>query len=240
MRSLLLHYCTKTTCHSSFYKANQEEKCHKSLTTWTERGEGRGGQGGFSLSLPSHALHLFIGKDTQGALTHGGQPLGAKLRGVVGEVLREVCGGRPVTFAHIVVVGVIWGRGGVQTNTHMTLSAGWVLNPVHHCIIPALSFFCFFPPVFLFSNFFKWWLNRCAAMRVRHFFKFFFFTCAVYVVGPSDHLLYDLSSDAPHVLSDLDPSGLDHEHILVHCGQKKMERRTRSLVAVRYRRLLHD
>lgn len=201
----------------------------------------RGGEGGFSLSLPLHALHLFIGKDTQGALTHRGQPLGAKLRGVVGEVLREVCGGRPVTFAHIVVIGVIWGRGGVQTNTQMTLSAGWVLNPVHNCINPALSFFFFFyPSVFLFSNFFKWRLNRCAAMRVRRFIYLFIFTCAVYVVGPSDHLLYDLSSDAPHVLSDLDPSGLDHEHILVHCGQKKMERRTRSLVAVRYRRLLHD
>lgn len=115
----------------------------------------RGGEGGFSLSLPLHALHLFIGKDTQGALTHRGQPLGAKLRGVVGEVLREVCGGRPVTFAHIVVIGVIWGRGGVQTNTHMTLSAGWVLNPVHNCINPALSFFFFFTPVcsyFLISS----------------------------------------------------------------------------------------
>lgn len=77
--------------------------------------------------------------------------------------------------------------------------------------------------------------HACAAV-----YLFIFFTCAVYVVGPSDHLLYDLSSDAPHVLPDLDPSGLDHEHILVHCGQKKMERRTRSLVAVRYRRLLHD
>lgn len=59
--------------------------------------------------------------------------------------------------------------------------------------------------------------HACAAV-----YLFIFFTCAVYVVGPSDHLLYDLSSDAPHVLPDLDPSGLDHEHILVHCGQKKM------------------
>lgn len=48
----------------------------------------------------------------------------------------------------------------------------------------------------------------------------FFFTCAIYAVSPSDHLLEDLGSDVPHVLPKLDPSGLDHEHILVHCRQE--------------------
>lgn len=47
------------------------------------------------------------------------------------------------------------------------------------------------------------------------------FTCAIYAVSPSHHLLQNLSSDVLHILSDLDPSGLDHEHILIHYGQRK-------------------
>ncbi len=44
-------------------------------------------------------------------------------------------------------------------------------------------------------------------------------TCAI-TVGPSHHLLQNLRPDVLHVLSDLNPSGLDHEHVLIHCGQK--------------------
>lgn len=58
-------------------------------------------------------------KDTHGALTHRGQPLGAQLRRVVGEVLREVCGGRPFAFTHVVVIVVIWwGWVGGGKHTH--------------------------------------------------------------------------------------------------------------------------
>lgn len=70
-------------------------------------------------------------KDARGALTHGGQPLGAELRGVVGEVLREVCGGRPVTFTHVVVIVVIWWQGwggGAQTNTHDPQCSGSLIQ----------------------------------------------------------------------------------------------------------------
>lgn len=44
-------------------------------------------------------------------------------------------------------------------------------------------------------------------------------TCAIDVVSPSN-LLYNLDSNVLHVLSDLDPPGLDHEHIFVHCKQR--------------------
>lgn len=46
-------------------------------------------------------------------------------------------------------------------------------------------------------------------------------TCAIEAVCTSDHLLQNLSTNVPHVLSDLDASGLNHEHILVHCRQRK-------------------
>lgn len=42
-------------------------------------------------------------------------------------------------------------------------------------------------------------------------------TCAIDAVCPPHHLLQNLSPDVLHVFSDLDPSGLDHEHILIHC-----------------------
>lgn len=93
-----------------------------------------------------------MSKDTHGALTHRGQPLGAQLRGVVGEVLREVCGGRPVTFTHVVVIVVIW-----QTNTHMTLSPRWARNPLHNCII-LVSAWLFFP---LACSYFVMSSNAC-------------------------------------------------------------------------------
>lgn len=48
----------------------------------------------------------------------------------------------------------------------------------------------------------------------------FSFTCAIDAVSPSHHLLQNLSPNVLHVLSDLDPSGLDQEHILIHCGQR--------------------
>lgn len=40
--------------------------------------------------------------------------------------------------------------------------------------------------------------------------------CAIDTVGSSHHLLQNLNPNAFHVLSDLDPSGLDHKHILIH------------------------
>lgn len=45
-------------------------------------------------------------------------------------------------------------------------------------------------------------------------------TCAVDAVSAPHNLLKNLSADVPHVFSDLEPSGLDHEQILIHCGHK--------------------
>lgn len=50
-------------------------------------------------------------------------------------------------------------------------------------------------------------------------------TCAIDTVCPPHHLLQNLSPDVLHVFSDLDPSGLDHEHILIHCRQRRGEDR---------------
>lgn len=51
--------------------------------------------------------------------------------------------------------------------------------------------------------------------------RYGFITCAIQAVRASDHLLQNLSADVLHVLFDLDASGLDHEHILVHCTQRR-------------------
>lgn len=63
--------------------------------------------------------------------------------------------------------------------------------------------------------------NASKIMSRSCFYFFPPFTCAIHAVSPLDHLHHDLSSQVPHVLFDLEPSGLDHEHIFVHCGQKK-------------------
>lgn len=50
-----------------------------------------------------------------------------------------------------------------------------------------------------------------------------FITCTIEAVCTSDHLLQNLRTNVLHVLSDLDASGLDHEHILVHCRQRRRD-----------------
>lgn len=73
-----------------------------------------------------------LNQNVTSVLTHGEQPLRANLRGEVGEALREVCGRRGITLAHVEVIGIIWSH--THTSIIITIGRSFILRLVFICM----------------------------------------------------------------------------------------------------------